>query len=198
MPVSGRSSAGSYAARGHERASRETLTGMLIVMAGLPGAGKSRVAEALAARLRCPIVSVDPIEAAMWRAGIARDEPTGLAAYVVAEEVARAQLQVGNTVIVDAVNDVEPARQQWRLLAESAGCLLTFVEVSCSDPAEHRRRLEARRRDIKGFPEPSWASVVARRVGFHGWEDDRIRVDSLLPQAANLEHVLELLARVRG
>lgn len=167
---------------------------MLIVMAGLPGAGKSSVAEAVAGRLQCPIVSLDPIEAAMWRAGIARTEPTGLAAYVVAEEVARAQLQVGNTVVVDAVNDVEPARQQWRLLAESFGRRLTFVEVSCSDPTEHRRRLEARRRDIEGFPEPTWESVAARRSGFDGWADDRIRVDSLAPPDANLQYVLRRLA----
>jgi adenylylsulfate kinase-like enzyme len=44
---------------------------MLIAMAGLPGAGKSSVAEALGRKLTAPVVSVDPIEAAMWRAGVA-------------------------------------------------------------------------------------------------------------------------------
>ncbi|WP_404963061.1 hypothetical protein [Streptomyces sp. 147326] len=38
-------------------------------MAGLPGAGKSSVAEALGRELAAPVVSADPIEAAMWRAG---------------------------------------------------------------------------------------------------------------------------------
>ncbi|NUS77369.1 MAG: AAA family ATPase, partial [Streptomyces sp.] len=61
---------------------------MLVVMAGLPGTGKSSVAEALGRALAAPVVSVDPIEAAMWRAGVGRDQPTGLAAYVVAEAVA--------------------------------------------------------------------------------------------------------------
>lgn len=40
---------------------------MLIVMAGLPGVGKSSVGEALARKLAAPVVAVDPIEAAMWR-----------------------------------------------------------------------------------------------------------------------------------
>jgi predicted kinase len=45
---------------------------MLTAMAGLPGAGKSWVAEELERKLSAPVVSVDPIEAAMWRAGVAR------------------------------------------------------------------------------------------------------------------------------
>lgn len=90
---------------------------MLIAMAGLPGSGKSAVAGEVARALGCAVLSVDPIEAAMWRAGIGHDQPTGLAAYVVAEELAREQLLIGNDVVVDAVNDVEPARQQWRSLA---------------------------------------------------------------------------------
>src|SRR5215469_8216574 len=80
---------------------------MLIVMAGLPAAGKSAVAEGLARALGCAVLSVDPVEAAMWRAGVDRDQPTGLAAYVVVEVVAAEQLALGHDVIVDAVNDVE-------------------------------------------------------------------------------------------
>lgn len=38
----------------------------LIVTSGLPGTGKSAVAERLSAALSAPVVSIDPIEAAMW------------------------------------------------------------------------------------------------------------------------------------
>jgi hypothetical protein len=34
------------------------------------------------------VLSVDPIESAMWRAGLDRAQPTGLAAYLVAESIA--------------------------------------------------------------------------------------------------------------
>ncbi|WP_404430131.1 ATP-binding protein [Microbacterium lacus] len=169
----------------------------LIVVAGLPGSGKSAIAEAAARRLGCGVVSVDPLEAAMWQAGIARAQPTGLAAYVVAEAVAREQLQLGHDVIVDAVNDVEPARQQWRDLAEQMGVRVLFVEVVASDPVEHRRRLEARRRDIAGFPEPSWESIDARRAGFAEWEDDRLRLDFLTDAAANTELIVAAVERAR-
>jgi predicted kinase len=129
---------------------------VLIAMAGLPGAGKSAVAGEVAGTLGCALLSVDPIEAAMWRAGIGREQPTGLAAYVVAEQLAREQLLIGNDVIVDAVNDVEPARQQWRSLAGDLGQPLVFVEVFCSDEDEHRLRLTSRQRRIDCFPEPTW------------------------------------------
>jgi len=50
---------------------------MLIAMAGLPGSGKSTLAAAIGAELRLPVVSVDPIETAILRAGIDAGQPTG-------------------------------------------------------------------------------------------------------------------------
>lgn len=169
---------------------------MLIAMAGLPGAGKSAVAREVTRALGCALLSVDPIEAAMWRAGIARDQPTGLAAYVVAEDLAREQLSVGNDVMVDAVNDVDAARGQWVSLAAELGQPLVFIEVFCSDVDEHRRRLEGRRRGIVGFAEPTWESVVERRVGFETWTDARLRVDSMRPLKEGVAAVLDYVARV--
>ena len=60
-----------------------TASGMLgrvlVVMAGLPGSGRSAVAEDLAKALRCAVLPVDPVEAAMWRSGVSREQPTGIA-----------------------------------------------------------------------------------------------------------------------
>ena len=160
---------------------------VLIVMAGLPGAGKSAVAEDLGRALRCAVLSVDPIEAAMWRAGVARDQPTGLAAYVVAEALAAEQLALGLDVIVDAVNDVEAARGQWRSLAARVGVPLRFIEVRCSEVAEHRRRLASRVRLIEGFSEPTWESVQERRAAFDAWTEDRLVLDAMAPHEANVD-----------
>ena len=75
---------------------------VLIVLSGLPGSGKSTVAEGLSRALSMPAFSVDPIEAAMWRNGLARDQ-TGIAAYEVAITLAGENLRLGHSVIVDAV-----------------------------------------------------------------------------------------------
>lgn len=169
---------------------------MLVVMAGLPGSGKSAVAEDLATALNCAVLSVDPVEAAMWRSGVDRGQPTGLAAYVVVEALAAEQLALGHHVVVDAVNAVEPARDQWRQLAERTGLALRFIEVRCSDEQEHRRRLESRERGIEGFSEPSWESVQDRLAGLSEWSGERLVLDSMLARADNLRAALDYLGDV--
>lgn len=163
---------------------------MLIAMAGLPGAGKSSVAEGLGRALRAPVVSVDPIEAALRRAGVAPGRLTGLAAYLAAEAVADGVLALGQSVIVDAVNAVEPARGRWRALAARHGVALRVIEVCCSSPTVHRARLEARHRGIAGLPEPTWADVEARRAEFEPWHEERLSLDSTADLAANIERAL--------
>jgi predicted kinase len=171
---------------------------MLIAMAGLPGAGKSSVAHALARELAVPIVSVDPIEAAMRRAGVAPGEPTGFAAYLVAQTVADGVLALGQSVIVDAVNAVEAARWQWRTLADRHGVPLAFIEVVCSDQAVHRERLENRSRDIEGFEEPTWPAVQRLRGEFEPWTDERLVLDTMAALPANTATTLRhLSARAR-
>ncbi|MFI0511160.1 AAA family ATPase [Streptomyces sp. WSLK1-5] len=167
---------------------------MLIAMAGLPGAGKSSVAEELGRKLAAPVVSVDPIEAAMWRAGVTRSQPTGFAAYVVAEAVASGVLALGQTVIVDAVNAVEEAREQWRSLAARHGVPVVFIEVECSDPVVHRQRLEYRSREMEGFYEPTWEAVERRREEFAPWADERLVLDSVIDLPRNIATALRFLA----
>jgi len=167
----------------------------LIVTAGLPGSGKSAVAEGLGRALRAPVVSVDPIEAAMWRSGIAK-ATTGIAAYVIAEAVAEENLKLGASVIVDAVNPVEIARAAWVRLAARQGALLTFVECRCSDPAVHRQRIDNRIRRIDGMPEITWERVEERRAEYEPWSMDRIVLDTAREAPDSL--VQRVLARLAG
>lgn len=170
---------------------------VLVVTAGLPGAGKSAVAEGVARALGCAVLSVDPIEAALWRAGVERGQPTGLAAYVVAEDLAHEQLRLGHDVVVDAVNDDPAAREQWRALGARHGLRPTYLEVVCPDEELHRTRLERRVRSIAGFPEPTWESVAVRRGAFRDWDDERVTLDSTQPLAQVLALALDHVERSR-
>ena len=164
-------------------------------MTGLPGTGKSAIAEKIRERLGYPLISVDPLESAILSAGIDADQPTGLAAYLVAEALASTVLESGSSVIIDAVNAVNPAREQWVNLAARHGAALTFVEITCSDPAIHRERLEKRNRNLPHVSEPTWHAVEQSLDEYDEWsgpsaEVDRITLDSVEPLAAVVDKAL--------
>jgi predicted kinase len=171
---------------------------MLVAMAGLPGTGKSAIAEAIGARLLKPVVSVDPIESAILRAGIDADQPTGLAAYLVAETFAETVMHAGHGVIIDAVNAVDPAREQWVNLAARSGQTLRFIEVVCSDVTVHRNRLEARQRNLPHLTEPTWHAVEQSLDEYADWSGasgavERLTLDSVKPLDELVERALEFL-----
>lgn len=135
------------------------------------------MADGLAGALNAPVFSVDPIEAAMWVSGLPKAE-TGIAAYNVAQALASENLKPGRTVIVDAVNPVDAARQMWRDLAEQQSVDLVFIEIVCSDAKIHRERIEARVRNIDGMPEVTWEAVQSRRDEYEPWTEDRLVLDT--------------------
>jgi predicted kinase len=166
---------------------------MLIVMAGLPGTGKSELAAQLARRLRVPVFSVDPIEAAIISSGIGKSFETGLAAYRVVEALADAQLKLGLDAIVDAVNAEEPAKQMWRALAARYALSPKIVECRCSDESLHRERLMQRRRGLGKLFEPTWDQVQQRRLAYKPWSEPVFAVDSVLPLDSNVARTLAWL-----
>jgi len=166
---------------------------VLIVFGGLPATGKTTLSRLIAQDLSATWLRIDMIEAAMWRSGIAREEPTGLAAYVVANALVDAQLNLGATVVVDAVNPVEQARRAWRDLAARHEVRLRLCEVVCSDREEHRRRVEKRESDLAGLEVPTWDDVIKRE--YEPWTEPRLTVDTIQSRADCLTAVLAYIGR---
>jgi predicted kinase len=147
---------------------------MLVVFGGLPGVGKTTLSREVARALRAVWLRIDAIEAAIREAR--PEEEVGPAGYTAAAAVADANLALGWPVVVDAVNPLEMARRPWRELAALNGVPLRVVEVICSDPAEHRRRVEGREPDIEGFAIPTWREVLDRE--YEPWTEARLTVDT--------------------
>jgi predicted kinase len=168
----------------------------LIVLSGLPGTGKSELAGHIARALGVPLLSVDPIEAALLRAGLTRGFATGLAAYLVVEALADSQLALGQAAIVDAVNSVEAAKDMWRALAAKHQVRLDILECHCSNEDLHRERLRSRRRDLPPeFTEPTWDDVLLRRGESTRWSEPFLAVDSAESIDSNTRQVLSWLWR---
>ena len=169
---------------------RCTLCAVLIVISGLPGVGKTTLAAALARRIRSTHVSVDAIEDALLSAGCEPGWTTGVAAYEAARAAAEQNLALGQTVVVDAVNDSDGARQTWRRAATSTGAVLRFVLLRPPRPEEHQRRLRDRTRPLLHVPEPSWDRVVERALAYEPWSDPLIEVSAQETVAALVERLV--------
>jgi predicted kinase len=158
---------------------------MLIVVSGLPGTGKSTLADALGRQRKAAVLSVDPIESAIVRAGVTQAFESGLAAYLVVEAVADALLNARLDVVVDAVSSVEPARDMWRGLAHRHGVRMAVIVCSLADEALHARRLAGRERGL-ALAEPTAQDVEARRTEWTDWPEEHLALSSAVPIEQNV------------
>src|SRR5580658_2823373 len=117
------------------RANRRTSklrSGMLIVLGGLPGVGKTTIARELARRLGAVHLRIDTIEQAILNAQGTRED-IGEEGYCVAYAVAEDNLRLGRVVIADSVNPIQITRDAWLSVASRANVPVLEVEIQCSD-----------------------------------------------------------------
>lgn len=168
---------------------------VLVTFAGRSGTGKTTLARTLASDLRAAYLRIDAIETALVRARVA-EGPVGAGGYVIAHAIARGNLLLGTTVVVDAVNPVSDARRGWRDLALECDVPLVVFETTLTDRDEHRRRVSARRPDLADQSVPTWEQVEACDYEIWDCERDgpRIAIDMADTELA-LATVRSLLGR---
>jgi predicted kinase len=148
---------------------------LLIAFGGLPGTGKTTVAQALARNLAAVYLRIDTLEQAV-AAGMGDGTDIGPAGYLAGYAVAQDNLRLGLTVIADSVNGLDVTRSGWRKVALEAGVHIFEIELICSDTTMHRRRIEERWADIPGHTVPTWKSVLERQ--YDAWESEHLVVDT--------------------
>ncbi|WP_247309654.1 AAA family ATPase [Ralstonia pseudosolanacearum] len=162
---------------------------MLIVFGGLPGTGKTTVAQTLARKLAAAYLRIDTLEQAFIRSG-GGGADIGPGGYLAGYAVAADNLRLGLTVVADSVNSLHVTRTAWRNVALEAGARLFEIELICSDTATHRLRVEARTADIPGHTLPTWKSVLERQ--YDPWDSEHLVVDTA---NVSVEQAVETIIR---
>lgn len=149
---------------------------MLIAFGGLPGSGKSTVAQALARRIGAVYLRVDTVEQAIRTfAPLAEGRDVGPSGYVTLYRLAADNLRLGQTVVADSVNPLPETRKAFRDVADECGRRFLEVEIVCSDAAVHRHRAETRSPSVVGLSPPSWE--VIQNLHYEPWKAD-LRIDT--------------------
>lgn len=164
----------------------------LIVFSGLPGTGKSTLADATGHELRIPVFAVDWLLGSLTPfGGYHLDGMLGIGTEL-AITLAFRQLRLGQSAVIDHPAEEPADRARWGSLARAAGAEFKVVVCTCPDRRAHRERLESRVRGIPGWHERgNWATVERRLAEFPPWTGEVLTVDAVRPLAENLATVLE-------
>jgi predicted kinase len=146
---------------------------VLYIFSGLPGAGKSTLAQELSRSFAAIYLRIDTIEQTLKDLGMTQVEEEG---YVISHRIAAENLRLGLSVVADSCNPLEITRRDCEKVAADSGAGYVNIEVVCSNKSEHRRRVETRPSTVPGLKLPAWADVETRE--YQPWNRQRILLET--------------------
>ncbi len=155
----------------------DTRSLVLILMAGMPGAGKSTVALALGVAFRMPVIDKDVVVSSLLDDGIAEDlaHPAAYrATFALAEHLLREQRL---SVIVDTPAG-NPATLNWATTLCTATDA-TLIPVLCSADGEVRYDRMAARVGLRSHSKGTNRRPGTARERFDHFPDDTIELDTM-------------------
>jgi predicted kinase len=165
----------------------------LIIFSGLPGTGKSTLAEAVGRQLSIPVFAKDWLEATLVRSELIPSNPAkplGSAGYQLLTTLAERQLMLQQSIILDSVASTQSIRDRWHQLSQQYKAEWRVIECMCSDESFHRTQLSKRERQIPGWHELEWSEVEKVKEYFVPWREEHLVLDMINPFTENFTKAL--------
>lgn len=140
----------------------------LIILAGLPGTGKTTLARFLSKKLSLVYLRLDCIEVPFCV--YSQNAGANGEGYHAIANIAKENLNLGLGVIIDTVNPLHITRTMFLSLAKEIEVEIFQFELKMNDEILHRKRVEKRKADIAGHNIPTWQDVL--NLNYEKWNAD--------------------------
>ena len=169
----------------------------LVLVTGLPGTGKSTMADVAATELGAAVLGHDwamsglrpypELQEALDAMGRRGHRGVG---WSILWALGRSQLRRGLPVVLDGVARA-PEVGGTRAMAEEEGVPSLVVLTECSVAEVHRDRIEGRERGIPGWYELEWDHVARARSEWEPLDDVDLALDAVAPLGDNVARLQE-------
>ena len=169
----------------------------LVLLSGLPGTGKTRLAIELSRRLHLPVLARDRFQSQLRLQGLAGRE--GTEGYELLFDQADLHLSSGIGVILDAVFPKRRFRQRARKLADRYEARLKPIICICSSEELLRKRIVGREQSVPHWTPVSWEEVKKVRAYYEPWpEGSALHIDAVNEFRINVSDALDWIEVKNG
>lgn len=164
----------------------------LVIFSGLPGVGKTMLAEKLARKLRWPLLKIDDVIGAV-------PENPGIEFWDskvdILLDLVNTQLSLGLDVIVDSVF-MNMDRQHAQKLAQKYQARFLPIYVFISDDKIWQERVTKRFSELNDKDVATWENIQHQREHFaEWWTGTALFIDSLDSIDKNFDRILDFVTK---